>query len=73
MPRKPPEINVQLIGRHWLRFILARSDQMYWNGHGWTPFRRCAFLYAHLDLVRRDRWELIEQQRRRHRRRWGDQ
>ena len=69
MRRKLPEINVQLFGRYWLRFILAREDQMYWTGHGWTPFRRRALLYAHLDLVRHDRLELIGQERRRRGRR----
>jgi hypothetical protein len=69
MPRKLPEIHVQLLGRHWPRFVLARSDQMYWTGHGWTPFRRRALLYAHLDVVRGDRLELIGEQRRRRGRR----
>lgn len=64
LARKHPEINVQLFGRHWPRFILARGDQMYWMGTGWTPHRRCALLYAHLDLVREDRRMLIQQQRR---------
>lgn len=64
MSCKPSEIHVQLFGRRWPRFILARTDEMYWTGHGWTPCRRCALLYAHLHLVRKDRRRLIREHRR---------
>jgi hypothetical protein len=64
MPHESPEINVQMFGRRWLRFILAKDDGTYWTGQGWTPHRRRALLYYHLRVVQKDRRRLIARQRR---------
>ena len=63
MPRPFSEINVQMFGRRFLRFVLARDDQTYWTGHDWTPHRRQALLYFHLKLAQRERRKLLSQQR----------
>jgi hypothetical protein len=62
--RKSSTIGVQLVGKVFPRFILARGDRQYWNGTDWTPCRSQALLYYHLELIQQDRRRLIAIQRR---------
>jgi hypothetical protein len=58
-----PSIGVQILTSRWPRFIIARSDQTYWNGSEWHPNRRVALVYAHLHFVRADLKMLKRQMR----------
>ncbi len=64
MSRKAPYIGVQIFGHTYVRYILALNDQEYWTGSGWTPHRKRALLYYHLELVQKDRRKLIAAQKR---------
>ena len=54
MKPKLPKIGVQITGRQFLRFILAADDGTYWTGTEWSPNRREALLYSHIEFVRAD-------------------
>jgi hypothetical protein len=64
MPSNRPHIGVQILTCRWPRFIIARSDQRYWNGEVWIADRRKALVYAHLHAVRADLKKLKQQTRR---------
>jgi hypothetical protein len=50
-----PKLGVQLVGKHFLRFIIANDLQEYYTDSSeWSPNRRDALLYAHIELVRFD-------------------
>ncbi len=54
MPRKRPQIGVQIANARWLRFIIANERQQVWTGRGWSDRRSDAMLYALVKAVRRD-------------------
>lgn len=64
MSRKSSTIGVQLVGKVFPRFILAKSNRHYWTGSEWTPCRSQALLYYHLELIQQDRRDLIALKRR---------
>jgi hypothetical protein len=64
MPLNSLEIGVQILTSQFPRFVIARSDQRYWNGDAWISDRRRALVYAHLHLVRSDLKILKRQMRR---------
>jgi len=54
MRQRLPQLGVQLVGKHFLRFIIANDLQEYFTGTEWSRNRREALLYAHIELVRSD-------------------
>jgi len=55
MPHKrPSQFGVQIVGKRWLRFIIAKQRQQVWTGNGWSDSRSDALLYAHVDVIRAD-------------------
>jgi hypothetical protein len=57
------KIGVQILTSQYPRFIIARSDERYWNGCGWISDRQHALVYAHLHFVRSDLKMLKRQMR----------
>ena len=53
MPRKRPQIGVQIVGSRFLRFAIADDRQQVWTGNGWSDRRGDALLYAQMEVVRR--------------------
>lgn len=62
--RPPPEINVQMFGHKFLRFVLTNAQGHFWTGDGWSSRSGKALLYYHLELVQGDRRKLRKQRRR---------
>ncbi len=54
MPRKRPQIGVQIVGTRFLRFAIADDRQQVWTGSGWSDRRSDALLYAQTEVVRQD-------------------
>jgi hypothetical protein len=54
MPPRLPKLGVQIVGRQFLRFLIANDRQEYWTGADWSPDRAKALIYAHLHLIRSD-------------------
>ena len=63
-PPQLPEINVQMFGHKFLRFVLTNDQGHFWTGDGWNPKSGAALLYYHLKLVQQDRRKLRKQRRR---------
>ncbi len=63
MKPRLPKLGVHLIGKHFVRFIIAAEDKTYWTGRGWSSDRAKALLYAHIDVVQAD-LRRIKQNRR---------
>lgn len=59
-----PRLGVQITGRQFLRFILAREDGTYWTGSGWSDNRSHALLYFHIELIREDLRKLKRNRRK---------
>ena len=54
MPRRNPQIGVQITNARWLRFVIANSRGQVWTGNRWSDCRSDALLYAHVESVRQD-------------------
>jgi hypothetical protein len=63
-PPQLPEINVQMFGKTFLRFVLTDDQGRSWTGSGWNPRSGAALLYFHLELAQQGRRKLRRKRRR---------
>lgn len=54
MRPRPSKLGVQMVGRQFIRFIIAADDGTHWTGGGWSQHRSEAMLYAHVGVVQTD-------------------